>query len=71
VSKPLLHFGNIGLMIQGIGGGSGTQSMHVQAFNSRQAYFLGIGLHDSGAVLLSLLTMYAKSDCYEEDERHR
>ena len=71
MSEPFLHFSDIGLMIQGIRGGGGTQSMHAQAFNSRQAYFLGIGLHDSGAVLLSLLTMYAKSDCYEEDERHR
>ena len=58
-------------MIKGISGGSGTKRMHPQAFNAGQADLFGIDLHDSGAVLLSLLTMYAKSDCYEEDERHR
>jgi hypothetical protein len=71
VSKPLLHLGNIRLMIQGIGGGGGTKCVHTQALNAGQADLFGIDLHDSGAVLLSLLTMYAKSGCYEEDERHR
>jgi hypothetical protein len=71
VSKPFLHLGDIRLMIQGIGRSSGTKCMHTQALDSGDPHLTGIGLHDSGAVLLSLLTMYAKSDCYEEDERHR
>ena len=57
MSKPCLHFGDIGLMIQSIGGGSGTKCVHPQVLDARQANLFSIDLHDSGAVLRSLLTM--------------
>jgi hypothetical protein len=34
VAQPLLHFGDIRLMIQGIGGGCRTKRMHPQAFDA-------------------------------------
>ncbi len=46
VSQPLLHLGNICLMIQGIGGGGGTKRMHPQAFDAGQPNLVGVGLHE-------------------------
>ena len=44
VSKPLLDFGNIRLMIEGIGGDGDTKRMHPQAFDAGQADLLGLDL---------------------------